>query len=203
MDNANIKRVSVLIIMLFFIIEYILRQKIDALFEYSGYLAEITYIFITMFVFRDHIKTKKIVFNKNFNLLLISAFFFGYFSMFFAHRTEIVVPFDFNSKEVLIFLLLVGPIVEELLFREAIWTAFNIIGLKNGTVILTSLMFSFSHFYSVWSAPPVYEKFIMYQSVYTLILAFLCAAVRIMSNVGGAILLHLVFNFGFWCFTLL
>jgi membrane protease YdiL (CAAX protease family) len=66
-------------------------------------------------------------------------------------------------------------------------------------MIISSLIFSYSHLHAIWFVPPEYDKFILYQTAYTLPLAFACAYVlRRQRSLLSSVAVHAAFNFGFF-----
>ncbi|MCB0349385.1 MAG: CPBP family intramembrane metalloprotease, partial [Bdellovibrionales bacterium] len=63
----------------------------------------------------------------------------------------------------------------------------------------TSVLFSYSHFHAFWFIAPDIKAFIYYQTVYTLGLGLACGyAVYKHKSLGGAMLIHGLFNLGFY-----
>jgi hypothetical protein len=121
----------------------------------------------------------------------------------YAQGAELLIPFDFSSTETLVLLLAVGPVLEELLYRGAIWRLFEFLFTGAGQrtwmiVIATSLLFSFSHYHAVFSVPEEFQGFIHFQTLYTLGLGLACAFLRWRVGLLGSILGHVLFNVGFW-----
>jgi len=190
--------VSVLLFVLYFGIEYLHWFSVEAISAYSIYIFELIWVALIWAVF------KKIEFIKKnlskVNVLLISILLpLGWLIHYLARARGIIIPFDFNSSETILFLLLVGPVLEELVFRGAMWRLAEMIASKPVFLILTtSLLFSYSHFQASFSVPDEYKPFIYYQTAYTFLLALSCARLRIQMGLLAAILGHALFNLGFW-----
>ena len=127
----------------------------------------------------------------------------GWLIHVFARQQGMLIPFDFGSTETILFLLLIGPVLEELIFRGAMWRLmeqwigqgrFHTLCL----ILTTSFIFAFSHFHAIFSVPDEYKPFIYYQTAYTFVLAIICARLRLRVGLIGAIVGHMLFNFGFW-----
>ncbi len=112
----------------------------------------------------------------------------------------LIMPFDLSGSETVILLLLVGPVLEELLFRFFLWEGIGrLFRSQKWAWALTTLLFSYSHFHSSWFLPPEIHGFIYYQSIYTIILGLACGfMVFRFSSLTSAIIIHLAFNLGFY-----
>ncbi len=117
-----------------------------------------------------------------------------------ATQLGLVVPFDTSSLETKVFLLVVAPVLEELLFRQTFWKQFESIRLpKMGVWMLTSIFFSLAHLNAIRFVPSDLYTFIYYQTVYTLLLGLACGWAREkQTSVAPSILLHAAFNLGFF-----
>ena len=111
-----------------------------------------------------------------------------------------MIPFDATSFETRLFLLAVAPILEELLFRQTFWKQLEVLRLPKASAwVLTSVFFSFAHLNAIRFVPTELFTFIYYQAGYTLLLGLACGWVRQKDGtVVSAILLHAVFNLGFF-----
>lgn len=189
---------SVLFILTFVISEYLLQSQIEALGAYANYAGELILIALFFAVFRNH-ELHLAKPGKVGSALLASLFILGYLSRVIAGTIGITIPFDFHSIETLVFLLLVGPLLEELLFRGLLHRSFqSLIKYTMVTSAITSLMFSYSHFQAYFKVPDVFHPFIFYQTSYTFVLALFCSQVRIRHGLTWAIFAHVLFNFGFY-----
>ncbi len=117
-----------------------------------------------------------------------------------ATHLGLVVPFDTSSLETKVFLLLVAPVLEELLFRHTFWKQLEAFRLSKTSVwMFTSIFFSLAHLNAIRFVPNDLFTFIYYQTVYTLLLGLACGWVREkQTSVVPSILLHAAFNLGFF-----
>jgi membrane protease YdiL (CAAX protease family) len=97
-------------------------------------------------------------------------------------------------------LLLVAPILEELIFRFALWEAVSdFIKNEELQVWISSLFFSLGHLVAMYMLSPDFRPFVLYQSMYVIILGFGVSQMRIKTGgVLGSILIHFLFNLGFY-----
>jgi membrane protease YdiL (CAAX protease family) len=97
-------------------------------------------------------------------------------------------------------ILILAPIIEELVFRAAIFEICENAKLnKQVTVLFNAILFSISHIPALWFLPVEFHSFIGFQLFYTLILGWVCAKSRL--KTGGVVepmLLHFVFNLVFY-----
>ncbi len=198
MANTSAKWKSVLLILTFLITEYFLQGSIETLGTYAIYIGELILVSLFFIIFNDH-ELQPAKPDKSGFALLSSLLVMGFLSRALAGTMGIIIPFDFHSTETLIFLLAVGPLLEELLFRGLLHRTFQEL-LENtvATSVITSLMFSYSHFQAYFKVPADFQPFIFYQTGYTFLLALLCTIVRIRHGLIWAILAHALFNFGFY-----
>lgn len=112
------------------------------------------------------------------------------------------VPFELSGGETIFFLLVVAPVLEEGLFRFLLWTP---IARMNGgaALVVTSVLFSYSHYHAIAFVPADYHAFIYFQTIYTFILALGCGAMMLKHrSLSGAVLMHFMFNLGFYAGSL-
>jgi membrane protease YdiL (CAAX protease family) len=190
---------SALLIITFLISEYFLQRQIESLGAYAIYICELILLALFFLVFKKNHELYLENPRKSGIILLASLLFLGFFARTLAGAFGILIPFDFSSTETLVFLLAVGPILEELLFRGLLHKSFHTL-LENTkiTSAITSLMFSYSHFQAYFNVPTDFHPFIFYQTGYTLALGLFCSQVRINYGVTWAIFAHALFNFGFF-----
>jgi membrane protease YdiL (CAAX protease family) len=117
-----------------------------------------------------------------------------------ALKSTILIPFDFTNTINVFLLLILAPILEEFIFRFSLWEATdNLIKNKEIQIWISSLLFSIGHLIAFYMLPPDYRPFVLYQSVYVIILGIACSKMRQESNgLIGSILIHFLFNFGFY-----
>jgi hypothetical protein len=112
---------------------------------------------------------------------------------------ELLVPFDLQSGETIVFLLLVAPVLEESLYRGTWMEGMRAFVQRPWILLLTSaVLFSFSHLRVLGSVPADFRPFIEYQAAYTFLLGAACAAVRLRVGLVAAIGMHFCFNLGFF-----
>jgi len=112
----------------------------------------------------------------------------------------ISIPFDLSSYETLFILLLLAPVLEELIFRMALWEPLKeLCKSPSQLLISTSLLFSIGHFMALWNVPEQYRIFVLYQTLYVILLGLGAGWRRMQTNsVSAAIYVHFSFNLGFF-----
>lgn len=195
------KALATVLLITFIFFEYIYRQNIDSINNYASYLLELLFIFIVHLCLKEtdnNIALKPI--KLSITLALCAILGLGFHSV--ASLTGLIIPFNFTTLETTIFLLIVGPILEELLFRGAVWTMLRTFNLSlKLTAIISALLFSLSHLTSIQYTPSEFHNFILYQSFYTIILGLICGYIKSTNTVSLSIFAHFLFNFGFWIYT--
>src|SRR5689334_11451822 len=106
--TRNISRLcSVLLLTLYFGVEYFHWFSVEAISAHSIYFFEAIWVVLVWFVF------KKIGFGWNWSLkiasLIAALLPLGWIVHVFARKQGIVIPFDFSSSETILFLLFIGP----------------------------------------------------------------------------------------------
>jgi membrane protease YdiL (CAAX protease family) len=112
-----------------------------------------------------------------------------------------VLPAPFKYIELLFLQILVlAPIVEELVFRYALFGALDkYFKNKNFLLLSNAILFSLSHAPAIFILPEEFHGFIYAQLVYTFFLGWICAKARLKTgSIVEPVLLHFVFNFIFY-----
>lgn len=112
----------------------------------------------------------------------------------------ISIPFDLSNAQTVLHLLVLAPILEELVFRSALWDLIqSLLKQEQVTLVLTSLAFAAGHFVAYFSVPEAFHGFILYQTIYVFLLALgLGLSRKASSSPLGSVLLHFQFNLGFF-----
>lgn len=187
------------VVFIYLILKLGFTQSVESLGEYVGYIVEAIMVMVLGFYYR-----KRLNFKFNFKDEAVKSILPGLIAGFgfyvIARIASIPMPFDFTAIETLVFLLLIGPILEELIFRMALWFPILDLGKRRRyAVVGTSLLFSYAHFHAYWFVPPAFFTFIYYQSFYTILLGFYCAYRLVKINsLASPILVHMGFNLGFF-----
>lgn len=136
--------------------------------------------------------------------LLFPAFLSGFGIFQLGQSSGILFPFDLSSTETLVFLLLVAPVLEELLFRGALWEAVSRFCRKQTSVLLwTSLAFGVGHLIALYRVPQEFRPFVLIQFLYVILLGLGAGWARIASgSLVAPILVHFSFNLGFFAASL-
>ena len=186
--------IALLAITFFIFVEYIFSSQLGAfLGRYYTYVFELIFFFATLLYFREF--KLSIRFRPVFLLSLI----LGAAAAFLIKPLGIVFPFNLKDSETIFFLLVVAPVLEELIFRYALWEYVE----RTSTVVIawvaTSLLFSFSHFYAYFGVPESLKSFVIYQTAYTFSIALYFGYYRLKDRgLFVPIFLHFLFNFGFF-----
>jgi len=189
---------ALVFLILFVLIEFVCTTRLDSISPYASYFAEIIWIFCVFIALRrvEWKKSSQILFPL---AVTVGTGILGAFANFYAARVGIVIPFNYESSEVLLFLLFIGPILEEFVFRGALWRVLEELKIHRALVaIFTTIIFSVAHLYEYLSVPEAYQPFVIYQGAYTLVLGMACAYLRMGFGLRFAMLAHLFFNAGFW-----
>jgi membrane protease YdiL (CAAX protease family) len=196
--TKNSKIVASLLFIFYLVVIYGFIKQLDSYGPYASYIFEALFIFFVCCLYRRDLKVKfrltvTYILQVGFSLIL------GFCIFKFAHVLGISIPFDLKDPETRTFLVVLGPILEEFLFRQALWScAARILNSPGSTVILTSLLFSFAHFFSYFFVPSSIRPFIIYQTIYVLFLGLRWGVTKKRTgSITATIFLHIAFNSGF------
>ncbi len=161
------------------------------------YYYEVGYVILAFFLFRDKLSFK--VDLSKYAKGFVCSLFAGFATILLAKGLNTEIPFAMNNSFVLFFLVLVGPLLEELVFRFALWHGFeSITKCQRGTLFLTSVIFALAHFKSVLMVTAPFMTFIAFQFVYVLIVSFWWGEKYIQSkSISIPVIYHIMFNLGF------
>lgn len=166
---------------------------------YWGYAFEILFIVAAFFT----ISKPKSFQSYKANQLIVDLpplVIFGFLIYKLAGVVSIEIPLLFDNFELVTVLLVIAPVIEELTFRVVLWdSAFNLFQNAFLTLGITSLLFSLAHFIAYWSVPEFFQPFVIYQSIYTLVLGLIAGIRRMQACTPlASILTHFSFNLGFF-----
>jgi membrane protease YdiL (CAAX protease family) len=121
-----------------------------------------------------------------------------------ANFSGISIPFDFKSLELVFMLLVIAPVLEELIFRFALWELVDdLIQNKEIQIWISAILFSVGHLVTIFMISPDFRPFVLYQAIYVIILSIGASKMRQESKgIIGSILVHFLFNFGFYLASL-
>ena len=111
----------------------------------------------------------------------------------------LVAPFK-HVDYLFLQILILAPIIEEIVFRGALYELLKNAGVKIWVNnLINSILFSLSHFAALYILPEEFHAFIYFQLKYTFVLGHLCAKSRERTHgVVEPIILHFVFNLVFY-----
>ncbi len=162
----------------------------------------VTYVFDLLFAFGVYLIHKpkmSLRLTKGMlpRVLAISAV--AFIAIFTSLQLNLLSPFRYVDN-LFIQILILAPIVEELVFRFALFEPFKlIIPNKNILFIFNGLLFSLSHGKALSVLPEDFHSFIYFQIGYTFILGWICSKAKFKSgSILEPILLHFIFNLIFY-----
>ncbi len=198
LENKSQKISAIFLISIFLILRLGLETFWRSVSEYYSYLFEVIFVLTTYFCYRKNIRIWKNITLKDF-LISSGALISGFLVYKMAGPFGLIIPFDFHSLITLFFLLVVAPLLEELLFRMALWESLKAIYSKDWFLIATTtILFSVGHLLSYWFVPSEFKTFVLYQSIYVIFLSFALGWQRLKTNsLSVPILIHFMFNLGF------
>jgi len=123
----------------------------------------------------------------------------AFLSIFICLQLGLLTPFRYVDN-LFIQILILAPIIEELVFRYALFEPFKlIIPNKNMLFIFNGLLFSLSHGKALTVLPTDFHSFIYFQMGYTFLLGWICSKAKFSSgSILEPILLHFTFNLIFY-----
>lgn len=115
----------------------------------------------------------------------------------------LAVPFDLSSAETLLMLLALGPLLEEVLFRQALWLPIErATGSANAALVGTTVLFVAGHAIAWLSVPPEYRPFVAYQSAYVALLGAALGLTMLRTrSLALTCAQHALFNLGFFLYA--
>lgn len=163
-----------------------------------SYLFDIIFVTISCIFFKNFFEFKKIDFKGGISRI-IAVLILAIVSLLITSLSGIKSPFGYIEHLVLQILIL-APIIEELVFRQAIFIAFsNYFKNKNILLLSNSIFFSLSHLPALFILPEEFKSFIFIQLVYTFFLGWICTKARLKNgNIAESVILHFLFNLVFY-----
>jgi membrane protease YdiL (CAAX protease family) len=195
---------SLLFLLAYIIPRFVAPQSLRFLGPYGSYIYEFFFFVVTALWYRKRFK----LFDRADRTLALHLLFsiFGGFAVYkLAVTMGLAIPFDLKDDETLLFLLLVGPVVEELIFRQALWwPAQDLAKTKWLPLAVTSVLFAFGHFHAYFFVSATIKPFVVYQTVYALFIAVWWGwALMRWRGLMAPLSLHMVFNAGFYLASLI
>lgn len=214
------KATALLIILIYPVIRVLSDQLVNPISEYLSYVVDLLYGVLVLWCFAHSFNRiakslcqKGIVFKDDF-ALMITCFILGILTHAGSYFFNARFPGAWNEFNFLIQLLIIAPFVEELLFRAVLFVLLDEIFfkkdrrendaihksiLKNNVIILISaVLFSWSHFYIYHQVPSLWQRFIIYQGCYAFVLGILLGWQYWKNkNYLRNVILHILFNAGF------
>jgi membrane protease YdiL (CAAX protease family) len=194
---------TALFILVFYLTTRIgLNSLWDQLNPVYSYLFEVAFVSATIFLYTTERKEELLNFKitKTNFLRLLPWPFLGFAFYRLAVKANILIPFDFKNGIGLILLLVVAPILEELIFRFSLWVSFNrLCKNKEAEHWASAIFFSIGHLIAIFTLPPDFRPFVLYQGMYVIILSLGASTMRVATRgVLGPVILHAIFNLGFY-----
>jgi membrane protease YdiL (CAAX protease family) len=183
---------------MYLVIRFGLTGKLDEIGPYATYIFEAILVGTITVALRHTLRNRFRIprflwFHLPFALAAGSAVYA------FSTHTGIDVPIDLSSREILLFLFVIAPLLEEGVFHFLLWEPLKNLWNNKAAYIITTLIFAYSHFHAKWFVPAEYHGFIHYQTLYTIGLgAWAGYFIWRYNSLASAILLHLAFNVGFY-----
>lgn len=182
----------------------VLRLVADPFFwrnisEFYSYAFEMGFVGIAWFIFRKQVNLLRNL-TKVDGVALLVAIFSGFLVFRAAGWMHVPIPFDLSAALTIVMLLIVAPILEELIFRMALWQALGSF-IEAGWIVLlaTTVLFAAGHFAAYWFVPQQFQGFVMYQTFYVVLLGIAAGWRRLQSgSVVAAVIVHFGFNLGFF-----
>jgi len=171
----------------------------------EGWSISVSYVFDVMFALTVlSLSGKKNYIGKtipkNLIIRLVLVFGVALLAVTILHLSEpLVAPFK-HVNYLFIQILILAPIIEELVFRGAIYELFKNAGIPIWVNnLVNSILFSLSHIAALYALPEEFHAFIYFQLKYTFVLGHLCAKSRERTHgVLEPIILHFAFNLVFY-----
>lgn len=192
------KLTSIVLLFFYYAVRFGGERILDTVWSYASYVFELGFVILVLVLFRKRYSRRVLgPIAMLITVTLSGASGFGVYKLI--RFLGVHVPFDLNAAEVLLFIIGIGPILEELIFRGALWELFLVLTKSNcGALTLSTLAFSFGHFYAFWHVPTEFKNFVIYQTIYTVALGAGCGLARLRTEgLVVPIIIHGLFNIGF------
>jgi membrane protease YdiL (CAAX protease family) len=182
-------------------LRFVFPNALTAFTQYGGEIFDALMAFAGLVLFGDRRWDHVFRMNKASWFAALIASVCGLGVVFVVGKLSLPIPFDFNAFETLLFLLLIGPILEEVLFRGGIFEALRSSGLSDRWVVVVSaVVFAWAHFFAYFFVPWEFQAFVIFQTAYVFALGLLLGWLRAGSgSMVAPIVVHLAFNLGFYC----
>jgi len=197
-QSKRTKILAFLFLVMFLFIEFVFMKQIEAISAYASYFFEVLWVCGVLFAFKGfHWFTKGKVLQWGAIVFLTGVL--GAWVQILAFRRGIPIPLDLENRETILLLLLIGPVLEEFIFRLGLWKVSEFF-VKNKwfLILFTSAIFSYCHYWMIDELPASVRGFIIYQAAYTFVLGLICGYLRSGYGMLAALPAHLLFNLGFW-----
>lgn len=172
--------------------------NLDSISGYAEYGFEVVFVILVFGIYRNW-EWKKEPLGLGAGVTLFFALAAGFAAYEFTDVLGYVNPFNLKDPETVIFLLAIGPLLEELVFRGALWKLIEVVtGSSIAAFLFAAVAFSYAHYHVIQFVDASAASFIRYQAIYTLALGLFCGGMRMLYGFRAAWLTHLAFNFGFW-----
>lgn len=193
------------IILIYALIIFVLDEYFSFLTQWTQLLFELFFVMGTIIYFRLKNISQNLIGNITTHDILwfLANLILGGLIYQASGWLNTQVPFDFSRKQTYLWLVFIGPIIEELIFRHSLYIPLKIILKKSKwiAIIITSAIFSYAHgrvLFDLLAVPLAIKYFVIYQCLYTFILGLLWGYLREKRNsLVLAIIMHMGFNLGF------
>lgn len=196
--------IALLILLTYIALSLVLSPWLDSFNEYASYITESAFVFAVGFYYRNRLRFS---FQLSRELIhsLLPGFIAGFVFSLGLKPLGLIAPFDLESASAILLLILIGPILEEAIFRMALWEPLlDLTRSKPAALVITTVLFAYAHLHAIWFTPPEIHSFIFYQTAYVTVLGGLCGLRKIASSsLSAPILTHITFNTAFYLATLI
>jgi hypothetical protein len=185
-------------LLLYFGVSFAGWFALDSVSPYAIYGFQALFGLIILLIYRNwQWKIKSLSFAAG--VALFFAFAAGFSVVEACEVLHYAIPVSFKDPETVLWLLVLSPVLEEWVFRGALWKLFErITGSPWPAFLLTAIASSYSHYAAISSLDPKYAPFLRFQAIFILGLGLICGGLRLQFGWFAAAIAHVVFNFGFW-----
>ena len=199
-QSGNDRLYAILFLLAYLLVEYGFFGRLQGLFGYSPYLFNVFWVSLVLMTFNNFFLFKK---EKLFlsTVLILASGGLGILVQLVATSKGIVIPYVLNNLGSMTFLFLIGPILEECVFRLALWKIIEVFT-KNKWILIfiTAAFYAYSNFRLFHYFPSNLRDFFYFQYKYMLLSGILFGCVRAFNGFVPAVFAHFMFNLGFWLY---
>lgn len=189
----------IIFLMVYLVVRFLLTGWLNSLGTWASMLFELGFVICILAYYHKQVKLFGAL-KLRWILEIIGCGILGFLIYKLAPVIGVRVPFDLEETQIIFELILLGPLLEELLFRGALWYCLKDLFPNNRVVLFTtSALFAWGHFFAFFFVPIEIGQFVIFQTIYTFLVSLWWGKRFISSGaLSTPAIYHIVFNLGFF-----